>query len=152
MYIDDVISGVDYLEDAYKLYEKSRSRLMQEQFKLRKFTSNSSELTFRVHFEEINETIPTTTCPDTIPDDVSYVKSMFESERSDSNQEQRILGVLWNTDTDKILLDFRHITQQAQQSEPTKWNIVRLVAKIYDLLGFVSPVTAKIEDILSVAL
>ena len=24
MYVDDVISGVDYLEDAYKLYEKSR--------------------------------------------------------------------------------------------------------------------------------
>ena len=77
---------------------------------------------------------------------------MFESERSDSNQEQWILGVLWNTDADKILLDFKHITQQTQQSEPTKWNMARLVAKIYDPLGFISPVTAKIEDILSVAL
>ena len=77
MYVDDVISGVENPEDAYKLYEKSRSRLMQERFKLRKFTSNSSELTSRVRFEEINETIPTTTCPDTIPDDVSYAKSMF---------------------------------------------------------------------------
>ena len=65
---------------------------------------------------------------------------MFESERNDSNQEQRILGVLWNTDTDKILLDFKHITQQAQQLEPTKRNMVRLVAKIYDPLGFISPV------------
>ena len=38
---------------------------------------------------------PPLTCLDTIPDDVSYVKSMFENERSDSNQEQRIPGVLW---------------------------------------------------------
>ena len=65
---------------------------------------------------------------------------MFESERNDSNQEQRILGVLWNTDTDKILLDFKHITQQARQLEPTKRNMVRLVAKIYYPLGFISPV------------
>ena len=93
MYVDDVISGVENPVDAYKLYEKSRSRLMQERFKLRKFTSNFSELTSRVR-------IPTTTCPDTIPDDVNYVKSMFESERSDSNQEQQILDVLyWILDT-----------------------------------------------------
>ena len=88
MYVDDVISGAENPEDAYKLYEKSSSRLMQRGLKLQKFTSNSSELISRVRFEEINVTIPTTTCPDTIPDDVSYVKSMFESERSDSNQEQ----------------------------------------------------------------
>ena len=96
MYVDDVISGAENPEDAYKLYETSRSRLMQGGFKLRKFTTNS-----------------TTTCPDTIPDDVSYAKSMFESERSDSNQEQRILDVLWNTNTDKILLDFKHINYSA---------------------------------------
>ena len=109
MYVDDVISGAENPEDAYKLYKKSRSRLIQGEFKLRKFTNNSSELTSRIRFEEINET-----CPNTIPDDVSYAKSMFESERSDSNQEQQILGVLWNTDTDEILLDFKHITQQTQ--------------------------------------
>ena len=94
MYVDDVISGAENPEDPYKLYEKSRSRLMQRGFKLRKFTRNSSELTSRIRFEEINEITPTTTCLDTIPDDGSYVKSMFENERSDSNQEQRILGVL----------------------------------------------------------
>ena len=77
----------------------------------------------------------------TIPDDVSFAKSMFESERSDSNQEQRILDVLWNTNTDKILLDFK----QAQQSEPVKWNMAHLVAKIYDLLGFLYPVIAKLK-------
>ena len=88
MYVDDVISGDNNPEDAYKLYEKSRSRLMQRRFKLRKFTSNSSELTTCVRFEELNETTPTTTCPDTIPDDVSYVKSMFEGRRHDSNQKQ----------------------------------------------------------------
>ena len=95
MYVDGVISGAENPEDPYKLYENSRSRHMQGGFKLRKFTSNSSELPSRVRFEEINETTPITTCLDTIPDDVSYVKSMFENERSDSNQEQRILGVLW---------------------------------------------------------
>ena len=42
-------------------------------------------------------------------------------------------------------MDFKHITQQSQQSEPTKQNMARLVAKIYDLLGFVSPVTAKLK-------
>ena len=141
MYVDDAKNP----EDAYKLYEKSRSRLMQERFKLRKFTSNSSELTSRIRFEEINETTPTTTCPNTIPDDICYAKSMFESERSYSNQEQQILGVLWNTDTDEILLDFKHITQQAQQLQPTKRNMAHLVAKMYDLFGFVSPVTAKLK-------
>ena len=70
MYVDDVISGAENPEDVYKLYEKSRSRLMQRGLKLQKFTSNSSDLISRVRFEEINETIPTTTCPDTIPDDV----------------------------------------------------------------------------------
>ena len=42
-------------------------------------------------------------------------------------------------------MDFKHITQQSQQSEPTKQNMACLVAKTYDLLGFVSPVTAKLK-------
>ena len=42
IYVDDVTSGAENPEDAYKFYEKCRSRLMQGGFKLKRFTSNSS--------------------------------------------------------------------------------------------------------------
>ena len=146
MYVDDVVTGADNYEEAYKLYERSESRLSKGGFKLRKFISNSSELTSRISGKESRKT--PATIRDTCPDDISYAKSMFESERSDSKQEQRVLGVLWNTSTDKILLDFRDITQHAEQLEPTKRNMASLVAKIYDPLGFVTPITVRLKILL----
>ena len=121
----------------------SKSRLIKGGFKLRKFISNSSKLTARI---QCRETVPPPVMgQNTVPDDISYAKSIFEGERNDLKQEHRILGVLSNTSTDKILLDFKDISQRAEQLEQTKWNMARLVAKIYDPLEFVAPVTVKLK-------
>jgi hypothetical protein len=74
-------------------------------------------LVYRIQEEEGSEV---THSVNTTVDDASYSKSIFELEENESKQEQRILGVIWDTCSDKMVLDFNHIVQEAGQLEPTK--------------------------------
>ena len=53
---------------------------------------------------------------------------------------QKVLGVRWCTSKDQITFRFDSTAQLARNLEPTKRNIVSIVGKFYDPLGFVSPV------------
>ena len=50
--------------------------------------------------------------------------------------EQKILRVYWNVSGDQLHFGFASIPHQARQLEPTKRNIVSIVGRFYDPLGF----------------
>ena len=50
-----------------------------------------------------------------------------------------MLGVRWHVETDHFVLDVSEVSRQARSLPPTKRNIVSLVGRIYDSLGFLSP-------------
>ena len=46
---------------------------------------------------------------------------------------------------DHFVIDVRHFGQLARELEPTRRNIVGLVARFYDPLGVISPVTVQLK-------
>ena len=55
---------------------------------------------------------------------------------------QKVLGMNWNIFTNNFVIDLASIWQEASKIRPTKRNVIRLVSKIYDPLGLISPVTS----------
>ena len=58
-------------------------------------------------------------------------------------EEHQVLGILWNLASDQFLSDISDITQLAPDLSTTKRNLVSLIGKIYDPLGFLSPVIVR---------
>ena len=80
-----------------------------------------------------------------IPEDNSYAKSTLGDWLEVSSKEQKVLGVLWFFAYDDLVFDISDVAQLANKLEPTKRNAVSLAAKLYDPLGFVSPITVQLK-------
>jgi len=55
------------------------------------------------------------------------------------NGEAKILGLNWDTKQDKFYFDFKQLITYVQSLPPTKHSILRATAKLFDPLGFLSP-------------
>ena len=62
-----------------------------------------------------------------------------------SQCEQKVLGVNWNDLEDCLILPLKPFAQLACELPPTKQSILKVVAKIFDLLGVISPVTFQMK-------
>ena len=58
-----------------------------------------------------------------------------------------MLGVRWCVETDHLVLDVSEVGRQARSLPPTKRNIVSIVGRIYDPLGFLSPVLIRLKSL-----
>ncbi|XP_074656840.1 uncharacterized protein LOC141910041 [Tubulanus polymorphus] len=117
IYMDNVVSSVDYEEQALEYYSRSRDVLAEGHFNLRSWSSNCSLLR--------------------------------EHARSDGVLEKSltvdILGVTWDTESDCLSLKSRSINTLEPGTPITKRTVTRDMSKIYDPLGFFTPVTVKIK-------
>ena len=59
--------------------------------------------------------------------------------------EHKVLGVIWNMESDEFVVNVEPVYNEAMHMEPTKRNVVSLVSKIYDPLGFISPVVISFK-------
>ena len=140
VYVDDVSLGSDSVEATYGLYLKSKLRLAEAGFKLRKFVTNSEELRSLV---SANEQI-TEEQTDTVnvkEDDQSYAKGSLGTKSDDMEGRHRILGVQWDFLRDTFTFNIGDVSHYMENSEPTKRNVVSMTARFFDPLGVVSPVT-----------
>ena len=84
IYVDDVSLGSSNVDDVFELYLKSKMRLIETGFKLRKFVTNSSELRHRIKLckqpEPVNSSNSATDDDDNREDDQSYAKSTLNGE------------------------------------------------------------------------
>ena len=78
-----------------------------------------------------------------IEGDKTFAKSVLRTAEETSGVEQKVLGVRWNFISDQLVLDLRQIATLARNIEPTKRNVVRVTAKYYDPMGFLSPITTE---------
>ena len=60
-------------------------------------------------------------------------------------QCEQVLGGNWNYFEDCLILPLKPLAQLAYKSLPMKWSICKVVAKIFDPLGIISPVTFQIK-------
>ena len=116
-------------------------------FRLRKWNSNSASLIEEIaNLEVPNNQTPASqqTCdfPDiTKEDDESYAKSSISLSSSTSSDENtvKVLGVNWDTANDEMFFNFTELYNYGKSLQVNKRSVLKLTAKIFDPLGFLSP-------------
>ncbi|XP_015774440.1 PREDICTED: uncharacterized protein LOC107352643 [Acropora digitifera] len=155
LYVDDIISGDSADIGAYKLYIKAKSRLAEGGFNARKFVSNSKKLMSQIKENERllennchgGQSIASKENSETVmEEDESYAKSATHS-RSALPANEKVLGVHWNTEEDQLVLDLKEVLEDSPLDDlrPTKRDVARIKSKIYDPMGFITPVTVKMK-------
>lgn len=150
LYVDDLTTGEDTVTDAFKLYQSSKSIMASGGFNLRKWTSNSEELCNLIERSERGAQITVNTTDRNqnqcvTEDDQSYTKSVVGSFATNSEDLATILGVSWDTRSDMLLYDFEELRKYISTLPVTKRSILKLAARVFDPLGFVTPFVIKVK-------
>ena len=59
--------------------------------------------------------------------------------------EQKVFSMRWDTSSDQLLLDLEQMVSMSRVFTPTKRNIVSLVSRFYDPLGYLAPVVVQFK-------
>ena len=154
IYVDDLVSGAGSDESAYEFYSKSKLRLAEAGFKLRKFATNSNRLRMLVCENELmsddlragegsRDDVGGVQGPSETheEEDQSYAKTSLGSTEDEKPGIHMVLGVEWNIGEDSFLLDIGGVAHAMEDMEPTKRSVVSITAKFFDPFGVLSPVT-----------
>ena len=137
LYVDDSATGCGSVVEGVDFYEKAKRILGEGGFVLRKWMSNSVEL--QSFFDE-KEGVK----HDAVQEDISFCESQFTSKASSFTT---VLGVEWDKSTDEFVFNFGEFLSCCRSMVITKRNILSVAASLYDPLGLVSPITARIKSI-----
>ena len=118
------------------MYKQSQNLFKAGGFNLRKFVTNARHL--QENFDQ-EEGITNTTQSITGSDE-TYTSSTLGTTQISIVGEQKVLGIQWNVNSDCFILSIQDITHLANQMEPTKRHIVSVIGRIYNPLGYLSPV------------
>ena len=132
-YVDDLVTGDHDQESAFQLYTEAKRIMGEGSFNLRKFCTNNCQLQDKIDVAE----------------QISSMKQKsldYNAEvKTDHRGERKVLGVRWNLDDDSFIFDLREIGRLASEMKPTRRNVVSVVGKIYDPLGFLSPIVIRFK-------
>ena len=64
-----------------------------------------------------------------------------------NTHHKTVLGMEWDTEKDEFVFRFDDLLKKCDSITQTKRNLLSVSASIFDPLGFVSPITAKIKTI-----
>ena len=109
IYVDNVITGVNSLEEAKELYTEAKGLFNSASMNLREWASNSQLfMAFVPHQDRVGEL-----------------------------EHQRVLGINWNAVTDEFSVS-KSISQKLP-SVQTKREVLQIIASIFDPLGYFAP-------------
>ena len=121
LHVDDLNSGANTDEEAYKIFVDCKTKLAQGGFNLRKFQSNSSKLENAVYCE--------------FPESKVQIVSPFDN---------KVLGIIWDKINDNIIFNFEDIVKTFPLN-PTKRSILKSIASIFDPLGLINPLILRMK-------
>ena len=131
-YVDDLNSGCNTIEKGLEIYETAKKIASSGGFNLRKWHSNCKELMGMIEQREDKR--------------ANNASVSGNQERSnDSPCVLKILGVGWNTESDKIIFDLTEVKNYALALPITRRSLLKLTAKIFDPLGALNPFTIKLK-------
>ena len=148
LYVDDFVSGTQTIDEAINLYKKSKSLMADGGFNLRKWHTNSALLNAEINSDENKRNVKEIegTPQNIYEEDESYTKSTVgPCNTSASENFVKVLGVIWETETDEILFDFNELINYAKSLPVTKRSLLKLTAKIFDPLGLLSAFTVQMK-------
>jgi len=134
-YVDDIIAGGQTEDEAFDLYTQSKQIFHEGGFNLRKFQTNSRQLRAQIDCLE-----PPRVASSHQQDEPTYSETTLGPVQPSGVEEQKVLGVSWNPDSDLLIFEVTELARLAFNLHPTKRNVVSIIGKFYDPLGFLSPV------------
>ena len=135
-YVDDIISGGQSEDEVLDHYSQAKMIFREGGFNLRKFQTNSSLVQARIDASE------DTGSPQS---ELTYSETTFGTTPHSQAEGTKVLGVLWNPEDDRLTFDITGIAKIAFDLVPTKRNLVSLIGKCYDPLGFLSPMIVRFK-------
>ena len=128
LYVDDFPGGASNREEGFKVYCQAKEVINGGEFNLHKWRTNDQDLQLRINEAEGE-------------------KSNSETEKS-RGQPIKILGLSWDTYEDCFCFEFKELIKFVELLPPTKRSLLRVSAKIFDPLGFLSPFTVSTKILL----
>lgn len=151
LYVDDLTTSVRDVETGYQLYVNAKECMSKGGFNLRKWLSNSKELMDRINEEEsINKSsLPSNNETQCIEDDETYNRlTVGGLDERDNKTEQKVLGINWNYVNDELVFKFQTHVENAELHEPTRRNVLKVIAGLYDPMGLISPIIIQMKILL----
>ena len=144
IYVDDVVCGADGEHEAYTVYARSKEILSHACFNLRKFTTNAPSLQTLVDSQEAPQrTLPGAKLKAQVTE--TYVEATLPLGTTKHPTDQKVVGVRWNVSLDQLLFSLDTVLDESTAVKPTKRVVISLIGRIYDPLGFLSPVTVRFK-------
>ncbi|KAK2546895.1 hypothetical protein P5673_033374 [Acropora cervicornis] len=142
LYVDDFNGGKDSVPEAFQLYTKAKSRMKEGGFNLRKRISNSEKLMQWINQEE---EVPIVEASMVCEEDKTYTQTQLGVNNSTISCERKILGLNWDVETDTFIFYFDWLVQFARELPLNKRSVLKVVAKLYDPLGLISPLFITVK-------
>ena len=112
IYVDNVLIGTDSVEQTFSIYQEAKEIFRKVSMNLREWNSNA----------------------------VEFLEFLSADERvSSADGKVKVLGPLWNVKDD--LVHIPGVDRVMMDGVVTKRDVLNIVAKIFDPLGLVTPVT-----------
>ena len=121
LYVDDFPNGALNREEGFHVYRQAKEVMNGGGFNLRKWRTSNQNLQFRINEAE-------------------GVNDNCETGRS-RERPVKILGLSWDTNKDCFCFEFEELIKFVEYLPLTKRSLLRILAKIFDPLGFLSPFT-----------
>ena len=155
LYVDDLISGAENATKAFDVYQGSKSILAEGSFHLRKWHSNSFELMDRIRGAESTENAVIKAenearCKSIIEEDQTYTKATVGTDSNEKEDVVKVLGVKWDCKSDELCFDLSSVIDYAKTLPATRRSLLKITAKIFDPLGFLSPFVVQLKCLFQV--
>ena len=127
-YVDNLVSGAETVQEAKELFAKTRDIFKAGHFNLRQWKSNNAQF---VDYAKMQ-----------MEDRDNETESTFASDINSNVPEchAKVLGVQWDTVEDKFIIDLTFLQSAASSNSFTKRELLQITSRIYDPMGFLSPV------------
>ena len=142
LYVDDFNGGKDSIPEAFQLYTRAKSRMKEGGFNLRKWISNSEKLMQWINQEE---GVPIMEASMVSEEDKTYTQTQLGVNNSTISCERKILGLNWDIEKDTFMFYFDWLVQFARELPLNKRSVLKVVAKLYDPLGLISPLFITVK-------
>ena len=141
LYVDDLSPGDESVDKSFQLYLKSKFRMLEAGFNMRKWSSSSPELMEMIKECEHKDQTQVQLTPAIIQEDTTYASNTLGPKHEiNEDEEHKVLGITWNHKTDELIMCFDKIVELAETLPLTKRTMLKVIASVYDPLGWISPI------------
>ena len=109
IYVDNVITGVNTLEEAKVLYTETKSLFLTASMNMREWASNSKE----------------------------FMEFLPQQDKADKPENTEVLGINWNLISDELSVPSP--SDSIFEHASTKREVLKVIASVFDPLGYFSP-------------